>query len=473
MKQLEKLMDRIIERVNINLRELEFDVNPYMRSQVQLEKLASFYAFYGITPHHPLNFRFSNSSLAGSYFLGKCSVDNAILYKSDIRGDELKGKGEYVKGLDYEIPLHDDEIIRIKDSFLIKTLIHNYSHDPENLEEFLIQNTAALHYANIHGSPTEGCFMGPFSTVDLTTIHDCVIGAFAYLQAGELGHHRIDPGTVWIRYGEEFDFLYRFSKDMLNRYIRNEAGEIPRGIFMDFVEERKKDFQGIYNLVHHKFSISVPEGATLDRYAVVKGQSRIGENVLVAQRAYLEDASLGRGSNAQENCYIINSQLEGYNVTAHGAKLSNVQLGNKVFVGFNSFLRGKHDMPLAIGEGSIVMPHTVVDLEEPLLVPSGHLIWGYIRNRDDLKEHSLSLKAFSGIKGSFALGAMRFKGSGDLFVETFQNRIEHILEANGAYFDGSRNRGHAQRNQNISFNTIQPYPEGELEGIYPTIEIRP
>jgi carbonic anhydrase/acetyltransferase-like protein (isoleucine patch superfamily) len=473
MKELEKLIDRIIERVNINLRELEFDVNPHMRGQVQLGKLAKFHAFYGITPHHPLSFRFSHSSLAGSYFLGKCNVDNAILYKSDIRGDELKGKGEYVKGLDYEIPLHDDEIIRIRDSFLIKTLIHNYSHDPENLEEFLIQNTAALHYANIHGSPTEGCFMGPFSTVDLTTIHDCVIGAFAYLQAGELSHHRVDPGTVWIRYGEEFDFLYRFSKDMLGRYIRHEAGGIPRGIFMDFVEDRKEDFQRIYNLVHRKFSISVPEGAALDRYAVVKGRTRIGENVLVAQRAYLEDASLGRGSNAQENCYIINSQLEGFNVTAHGAKVSNARLENKVFVGFNSFLRGKPDSPLTIGAGSIVMPHTVVDLEEPLLVPSGYLIWGYIRNREDLKEHSLSLKAFAEIKGGISLGAMRFKGSGALFVETFQNRIEHILEANGAYFDGNRNRGHAQRNQNISFNTIQPYPEGELEGIYPTIEIRP
>lgn len=25
----------------------------------------------------------------------------------------------------------------------------------------------------------------------------------------------------------------------------------------------------------------------------------------------------------------------------------------------------------------------------------------------------------------------------------------------------------------ISFNTIQPYPEGELEGLYPTIRIEP
>jgi carbonic anhydrase/acetyltransferase-like protein (isoleucine patch superfamily) len=473
MRQLERLIDRIIQRVNINLRELELDVNPYVRSLIDLDKLGRFYAFYGITPHHPLNFHFSHSSLAGSYFLGKCIVDNAILYKSDIRGDELKAKGEYVKGLDYEIPLYADEMIRIRDCLLIKTLVHNYSHDPENLEEFLIQNTVSLHYANIHGSPTEGCFLGPFATLDLTTVHDCIVGAFAYVQAGELGHHRIDPGTVWIRYGDEFDFLYRFPKDILARYIRHEAGKIPQGIFMDFVEDRKEDFQGVYDMVLHKPTVSVPEGAALDRYAVVKGQTRISKNVLVAQRAYLEDASLGRGSNAQENCYVVNSQLEGYNVTAHGAKIINARLGSRVFVGFNSFLRGKLDSTLIIGDESIVMPHTVVDLEEPLLIPSGHLVWGCIRNREDLKEHSLSLKAVSEIDGELALGAMRFKGSGALFVEAFQNRIEHILETNGAYFDGVRNRGHAQRNQNISFNTIQPYPEGDLEGIYPTIEIRP
>jgi hypothetical protein len=68
---------------------------------------------------------------------------------------------------------------------------------------------------------------------------------------------------------------------------------------------------------------------------------------------------------------------------------------------------------------------------------------------------------------------MRFEGSGSDFVHAFTHRIEHILEANGAYFDGVKNRGHAQKGQNISFNTIQPYPEGVLKGLYPTIDIRP
>ncbi len=31
MKELEKLLDRIIQRVNINLRELEYDVNPLVQ----------------------------------------------------------------------------------------------------------------------------------------------------------------------------------------------------------------------------------------------------------------------------------------------------------------------------------------------------------------------------------------------------------------------------------------------------------
>jgi hypothetical protein len=38
------------------------------------------------------------------------------------------------------------------------------------------------------------------------------------------------------------------------------------------------------------------------------------------------------------------------------------------------------------------------------------------------------------------------------FVKGFQHRIEHILEANGAYFDGMSKKGHAQSSQNISYN---------------------
>jgi hypothetical protein len=68
---------------------------------------------------------------------------------------------------------------------------------------------------------------------------------------------------------------------------------------------------------------------------------------------------------------------------------------------------------------------------------------------------------------------MYFEGRGKHFVAAFRERIHHILETNGAFFDGKANKGHAQHNQNISFNTIQPYPDGDSQGLYPTIIIRP
>ena len=93
MKKLTKLLDRIVQRNNINLRELKHDISPFIYELVPPDQLVKFYAFYGVTPHHPLDFVFRHSSLAGSYFLGKVCTRNSILYKSDIRGDELKKKG--------------------------------------------------------------------------------------------------------------------------------------------------------------------------------------------------------------------------------------------------------------------------------------------------------------------------------------------------------------------------------------------
>ena len=69
MKELEKLLARIIQRININLRELNYDVSPFFKNLVSLNQMGKFYAFYGITPNHSLDFQFRHSSLAGSYFL--------------------------------------------------------------------------------------------------------------------------------------------------------------------------------------------------------------------------------------------------------------------------------------------------------------------------------------------------------------------------------------------------------------------
>lgn len=473
MKALEKLYDRIVQRVNINLRELEYDVNPFVKDLVPFNQLVKFYAFYGITPHHSLDLQFKNSNLAGSYFLGQCRTNNSILYKSDIRGDELKKKGDVFRYQNFEIPVAKDEGIRIGDSFLIKTLVHNFSHDPESLEKFFINNTVSTHYANIHGSPTSGSFLGPFATVDLTTMNDSVIGAYSYVQAGEIDHVNIDPGTIWVRNPGEFNFLYRFPLNKLSHYIHFVPGKLPQGLFIDFEEDRKEAFQRVFESVNMEPSVSIPNNASLDRFAVVKPKTHIGDNVLVSQRAFLQNAWMGKGANAQESCYIINSRLEGFNVTAHGAKIIEADMGSNVFVGFNSFLRGRPTSKLTIGKDCVIMPHTIIDISKPLTIPAGHLVWGLVTNQSELEANSIPLAEFSKINGTLVKGRMYFEGNGASFVTGFSERIHHILEANGAYFDGTKNRGHAQKNQNISFNTIQPYPEGELEGLYPTISIKP
>ena len=473
MKALERLFERIVQRLTIHLREFGFDVHPYVKHLVPFEKLSNFYGFYGVSSQHPLDFKFRHSNLAGSYFLGKCRTTNSIVYKSDIRGDELKKKGEVFQSQGFRIPLTRDEGIRIEDSFLIKTLVHNHSHDPEHPERFPICNTIACRYCNIHGSPMDGSFLEPFATVDLTTVNDCIVGAFSYIQAEELNHLQIAPGTIWVKSPGRFNFLYQYPKDSLKRYVQFAPGFPAEGLLMDFVRERKEDFQRLFATVNVDVGIPVPKNTSVDRYAVIKPETCISENVLVAQRAFLENSRLGKGSNAQENCYIINSSLDGNNVTAHGAKVVEVDMGEMVFVGFNSFLCGRPDARLAIGRESIIMPHTIIDSDKPFHIPAGSLVWGLITGPDDLVKNSIPLEKLCGIEGGFSRGRMFFEGSGSDFVDAFRIRIQHILAANGAFYDGSSGRGHAQKNRNISFNTIQPYSEGSLKGMFPTIDILP
>jgi carbonic anhydrase/acetyltransferase-like protein (isoleucine patch superfamily) len=473
MKELMNLFDRIIQRVNINLRELNYDVSALVSHLIPLNQMFKFYAFYGITPHHPLNLEFRHSSLAGSYFLGRCRTKNSILYKSDVRGDELKKKGDKLKVQGFEMRVSADEGIEIEDSLLIKTLVHNYSHDPETPETFFITSTVSTQYANIHGSPMNGSFLGPFSTVDLTTVNDCVIGEYSYIQAGEIRHLKTNAGTVWIRRPGEFNFLYRHPRKELSRYIALVPGGPPRGILMDLAEARKEAFQKVFGVVNAKPPVQVPGTASVDRFSVLDAKTHVSENVLVAQRAYLENAWLGKGANAQENCQIVNSRLEGNNVTAHGAKIVGCDLGKYVFVGFNSLLYGRPKARLTIGEESIIMPHTIIDARIPLRIPPGHVVWGLVRDTAELEANSVSLKDLSRVKEKLSKGNMHFEGKGAGFVSAFQDRIHHILDANGAFYDGKRNKGHAQRNRNISFNTIQPYPDGRLAGLYPTILIQP
>lgn len=473
MNELIKLYQRIVQRVNINLREMKFDVNPYAQHLIAIEQMKNFYAFYGITTDHPLDLHFEHSALAGSYFLGKCKIKNSILYKTDIRGDELKREDDVLNASGFEITLTNDEIIDIQDSALIKTLVHNYSHDPETPDCFFIKDTLAMDYAIIHGAPSAGCFLGPFATVDLTTMRDCAIGAYSYIQAGEVSHLSVDPGTIWINSPGNFNFLYKFPAELLEEYITLSSDKVPLGKLIDFIEERKDKFQRVFDFANLEEMSTVPETSSLDRYAVILPNTSIAENVLISQRAYIENSTLGKGANAQENCFIINSTLAGYNVSAHGSKIFEADLKPGVFTGFNSFLLGKADARITVGENSIIMPHTIIDSDEPLNIPAEHFVWGLIRSQQELETNSASIKEIAEQRESFSKGRMHFEGNGSLLVQAFKDRIHHILEVNGAFFDDGDNDGHAQRNQKLSLNTIQPFQFGEKEGMYPTIRILP
>lgn len=473
MRELERLLEHIIARVSINLRKPYFDVAPYIRNLIPMENHMLYYAFYALTLNHPLYFKFKHSSLTGTFFFGKCEIDRSILYKSNIRGDELKAKGNTLEFDGIKVALYDDEIIRIKDSMLVKTLVHSNSHNPESLEIFRIINTVALHYSNIHGTTMEGCLLMPFATVDSSMCHDCIFGEFSYVQAGDLSHEKIEKGRIWVRAEGAFEFDYRFPEGVVDKYISLAPGSLPRGELIDFCESRKEDFSPIFSFVVPELKVKVPEGSFVSPYAVVKGDYRIGNNVLVSQRAYIESSSLGNGANAQESCYIVNSTYNGMNVTAHGGKVINADLDRKVFIGFNSFVRGKPDARITVGKECIIMPHTIIDADEPIAIPERNLVWGYITKQADLESNSLPLDEVSEIKGRFRLGNMRFEGLGSAFVKTFQGRIEHILEVNGAYCDCDDMKGHAQKTQAISYNILQPYPEGDLKGLCPTVTISP
>ena len=272
----------------------------------------------------------------------------------------------------------------------------------------------------------EGCFLGPFATVNLMNLHylHCRLN-FSYVQAGELFHRKIDHGTVWIR-SDNFEFKYRFRKEILDNFVGVNSLYQPRGIIYYFVKDREQEFEKLFDVMNLE-PIEAPSTSAVNRYAVVRGKTRIGENVLVSQKAFLENAVIGDGSNAQENTYIIDSTLAGNCITAHCGKIIHAEIGRESFVGFNSFLNGKADARSEIGEGCIVMPHTIIDPEIPIKIPSDHLIWGFIRSKDDIKNHTIALDDLAEVREVLKIGKMTFSGLGSVFIEAFKKRLDQIL----------------------------------------------
>jgi len=472
MDNQERLLAGIIARINAGLRKHNFEAGPYIKPLISSRDFCQTPAYYGLIPDRPADFTALNSNLTGSYFTGKCAVSEAVVYRTDIRGDELKRKGQTLSQGEIKVTLKDDETVRVLDSCLINTLVHNNSHDLSYPEDFLIQNVAAMPYANIHGSRVMDCFLGPFGTVDLTTVRNCLLGAWAYVQTGELAGQVIEPGEILIRAEGAFEFHYRFPARVLANYVSQEPGREPGGLLMELVKSKEAEILGLFEPGRIGPAGSQPPDGSLSQFALVKGKTELGPNVFVAQRAYLENASLGPGANAQENCWIINSRLAGFDVTAHGGKIINADLGERVFVGFNAFLYGKPEHRLVIGQGGIVMPNTIIDAQEPIKIPADSLVWGFIRNQDDLAGQSLSLEALAEVEKGIQIGDMRFEGRGAAFVQAFRHRIEHILEENGAFFDGTQNRGHAQNSRDMAFMVMPPCPQGESAGLFPDLQLR-
>ncbi|BCS87791.1 transferase [Pseudodesulfovibrio sediminis] len=471
MEKLEALFDHIASRVNVNLSPMGVDVRSLLKNAIPRERHLLYYAFYALTEDHPISFQFSNSNLAGTYLLGKTLVDRSVLYKANIRGDELKRKGDIVEFNGVKTMLFYDEVIRIINSFLVKTLVHNHSKNPEVPEVFRILNTVAMHYSNIHGTTTEGVYLGAFSTADLSVMHNCIIGDFAYVQAGDLSRVTIEPGRVWVKANGLFEFNYIYPKGVVEKYVKLDDNGQLSGVFIDYVDEFKEDFIPIYSTATPELDIEVPESSYVSPYAVIKGDCEIGENTLIVQRAHVENSVIGRGANAQENCYIKNSIYEGNNVTAHGGKVIWTHNGKNVFVGFNSFVHGTKENQITIGRDSIIMPHTIIDAEEPIKIPVNSIVWGYVTKQEDLETQSMSLCDFAKSTG-FTLGNATFTGDGKAFVEAFRHRISHIREENGSDYDGTdETRGHAQKTQDACFNILQPFQSGPEAGMYPTMTI--
>lgn len=151
------------------------------------------------------------------------------------------------------------------------------------------------------------------------------------------------------------------------------------------------------------------------------------------------------------------------------ARIANVETGRDVTVGLDSLLRGTQDAPVSIGEGCLILPHTIVDSSErgkrKLEIPPGRLVWGHITGAEDLAGNSLPLEAFWGDDLSIELGAMRFQGSGKSFLAE--------MRGDGSSPDRPSPFGSTSCSElsAVSFCVIQPYPEGDLEGFAPTISL--
>jgi carbonic anhydrase/acetyltransferase-like protein (isoleucine patch superfamily) len=470
--RLSTLCMHIRRQVEAHLTEFGFSAAPHLSGWLDIDRLRHGRAMLGVTPHHPLDFFAREAALAGSYLLGPCRVIRSVAWQSDLRGDELKRAGDEIPTGSDARPLWRNERIHLRHSMLLRTLVHNHNSDPRSPDELGIQDSLALPFANIHGSSAHGCFLGPLATLDLTSARDSCIGAFSYVCTGRLEGQHIAPGRVWLRSPDgEFEFYYRYAPEDLEPYLQHGPGEPPTGILDEIHRIFRPDLEQALDASPGQTAANQPLDGFVSPGSLLKGSVELERNVLVAQRAYLEDCHLGPGSNAQENCCLIRCRLEGEDITAHGGVVWNCRLGSGVFVGFNSLLRGRPESPLTIGDGCIIMPHSILDADQELAIPAHSLVWGLVRGPGDLATQTVSLAELKEISGKTVRGNLRLTGSGEALVNALTERISHILESNGALFDGARRAGHAQLHQGEAHHLFAPLSDVPRAGLFPMIRL--
>jgi hypothetical protein len=171
----------------------------------------------------------------------------------------------------------------------------------------------------------------------------------------------------------------------LANYIYFTRGKPPQGLFIDFVEDRKEAFQRVFEAVNIEPSVSVPQSASLDRFAVIKPKTHISDNVLVAQRAY--PAKRLDGKRRQRPGKLLHHQLPSGGVQCHRPRCQNhrSRSGTKCLRGIQQLSPRPAGLPADHRKESVIMPHTIIDIKKPLSIPAGTLVWGLIMDETDLE----------------------------------------------------------------------------------------
>jgi carbonic anhydrase/acetyltransferase-like protein (isoleucine patch superfamily) len=468
MFPLAQLRRRIIQRLNIALRHLDYDSSVHAPALLLATPDAALPAAYIVSPRHPLDLRCSNAALTGSTFLGSCRIKDSIVSSSIIRGDELLA------------PLADDQPttepptsthIDIAGCFLDQTLVFGHSSDPNDPERYVLHNTLALPHCLIQSAPTIGCLLGPVTTLDHTCARSCIIGSYSYIQAGNITRMHIPPGTVWIRKGQRFNFLYRFPPDRLRRYIWHTPGNAPQGMIPEALWQQRQASSHGLDRGNDRLGQAMPASSFLDRQATILATSLIMDNVLVCRHAVLSSTSLGRGCTVLENCLLDHVRCGENAIIGQGAKVFDADIDSMVMVGGNTLLRGRAGSRLNIGTDCIIAPHTIIDSDSPLTVPPAHLVWGLSTDQDELASNSLALEELDRVGCALTRERLYFEGDGSALIKHFTDQRHHLLLNTGAFSDGTRHRGQAQDDQHLSRNTVQPFQFGERQGMYPTMTI--